>query len=630
MVENLSMAIFFLILITLLSVSSFATVRQWTGDDKVIQEDINLIVNEAKWEGLKISFTHEGYFANTVSLECKDGVVNLSVKSLPGEKVSTIYHGLFKLGFLFPHPRWQVSPDKTEALSKCGKTFTWVPAFTHRGFHLHTLHPNEWVKGFLEGKTDISLDLIRWLARNRQNAFQLVLLRGKWKEQVKNLAPAFTLAKGLGISRGISNGAANQQQNHWQLIPLPNAITGIGDERVLMKSLKKLDKNIDFDFLSMEFGTSEFTAVNYKRALKWMELTADIARKQGKKLFAKIHVSTNQFHPKWGNFNFLARYTSPEVGLMPHTVMFYGLYDEHVPMYGNKNFSHMLKFIQEENHKRDIWYFPETSYWIGMDVDVPLFLTDYLLSRSMDMKGMHLEGIEGHMNFSTGHELGYWLFDWTIALNTDTEENFDPLSGLKLLEESERDWSAILSFQTKHFKDEQIISIVSGPNVQDELARNHRIHERNIMKEVADSPIVREGEILKLEEALEEWPLSESIKNKEIKGLLAVTQLRLKHALAVRKALRFPKSSSERNKYLAIAKACRVQGLAHMQILKAKYSRYPEAKLFDRDNNLTSYNFNYLWTAGNLHFWRREEEQVAKDKFGPFFMNIYNILDILL
>lgn len=614
----------------LISTTVSASVRKWSGDDLVLKTDLELITDKAQWRKYHLDFTYQEGQKNIVKISCSENNITFYIQSLPHEKVSTLYHGIFKLGFLFPHPRIQISPDENMVTKHCGKSFEWRPAYEYRGFHLHTLHPNEWVKGFLEGHTQIAIDYVRWLARNRQNAFQLTLLRPKWKKQIESLQSPFALAKAMGLSRGISNGAANQQQNHWQFIPLPNAISGIGDETVLKKNLRKLERKIDYDYLSMEFGTSEFTAVNYNRALKWMEITSDEARKQGKMLFAKIHVSTNQHHPKWGNFNFLARYSSPEVGLFPHTVMFYGLYDEKVPMYGNQDFSHMLKFIQEEKDRRSIWYFPETSYWIGMDVDVPLYLTDYLLVRAIDMKNLYHEGIEGHMNFTTGHELGYWLFDWTIALNSDLEQEFNPYSGLKALGENLTGWSKMVAFQHKHIKDEQLIAIISAPNLQDELASNHRIHERKILKELSRSPLLLEEEILKLENALSEWPGTHDVKNQELKNLLNVTHLRMKHALHVRRALRFSRKDPARFNELNLAQDIRLKAITIMNSLKKDFSRYPEARLYERDDNLTSYNFGYLWTAGNLHFWEREEAQVRKNNFNPFFRNIYNILDILL
>jgi hypothetical protein len=621
----------FILLLLLVSVSSYAgEVRRYSGTDEVIQADIELVLKKAGWTEGKVTFTNKLSDKNSVEISCHNGRIYLDTESVPHEKVSTIYHGLFKLGFLFPHPRMQISPTENEALSKCGKTFVWRPAFKYRGFHLHTLHPNEWVKGFLQGDKAIALDTVRWNARNRQNVIQLTLLRPGFSSELKYLKEPFALAKALGITRGVSNGAALQQQNHWAFIPFLNAVTGVGAEKKLRSSLKMLNEKLDFDFYSMEFGTSEFTAVNYERALSWMKITDKIAKEQGKMLFGKIHVSTNQHHATYGNFNFLVRYAPKEIGLFPHTVMFYGLYDEKVPMYGNENFSHLLKFIQEEKSSRNIWYFPETSYWIGMDMDVPLLLTDYLNVRARDMKGLNEEGIEGHVTFSTGQEIGYWLFDWNLTLNTDLDQNFDPKSGLKLLKEDMSVWNEILDFQNKHFKKNQVIASISATNIQDEIAPGHKIHERNIMKSLEDSDILREGDILKLQNAIAELPSITGIKNDELKKMLEVTHLRLHHALAVRMALRHPKKSDERMNQLKAAVELREKAFGIMKNVRETYSRYPEAHLWERRSDPTAYSFGYLWTSGTMHFWKREEEQVRNANYNPFYMNIYNILDILL
>lgn len=606
---------------------STAQVRMYTSLESRLMEDLSKIESHAQWKEHTIGASFHAGDANIVSISCNAKEIHLDVTATEFEKASTLYHGIFKLGFLFPHPRWQITPTEKSARAHCGKSYEWKPAFQHRGFHLHTLHPNEWVKGFLEGDQKIAEDTVRWLARNRQNAIDLNLLRKNWVKQLASVNKAFNLAKEFGISRGVSNGAALQQQNSWKMIPLWKAITGTGDEKALIGSLRKLDKHLEYDWMSMEFGTSEFTAVNYDRALKWMALTENELRAQGKKLFAKIHVSTNQNHTTYGNFNFLVRHASKDIGIFPHTVMFYGLYDEHVPMYGNDNFHHLRKFIQEEKDSRDIWYFPESSYWIAMDIDVPLFLTDYLTVRSVDMKNLNEEGIEGHFTFTSGHELGYWLFDWTIALNTDLNHDFDPLSGLKLLGENSTSWKKILDFQTKHIKLNQTIAILSFSNLQDEVTKNHRIHERHTIKEVARSSLIREEEILKLEKAVAELPDISGVKNKELKLMLEVTELRFHHALAVRKALRF-ENEEERKAELNKASELRVKALAIMSNLKA-FERYPEAKLFERNKNPTSYQYGYLWPAATLHFWEREEAMVRNNCYSPFYKNIYNVIDII-
>ena len=47
---------------------------------------------------------------------------------------------------------------------------------------------------------------------------------------------------------------------------------------------------------------------------------------------------------------------------MPHTVQMYSL-DDPAPTYGNKNFSHMMKYMLLESDRRETLFYPETAYW---------------------------------------------------------------------------------------------------------------------------------------------------------------------------------------------------------------------------------------------------------------------------
>ena len=65
---------------------------------------------------------------------------------------------------------------------------------------------------------------------------------------------------------------------------------------------------------------------------------------------------------------------------------------------------------------RRVKYHPESAYWISADVDVPLFLPEFLYSRWLDVHNLVSEArqnglppLYGHLMFSSGHEWGYWL-----------------------------------------------------------------------------------------------------------------------------------------------------------------------------------------------------------------------------
>lgn len=610
---------------------NFSTpLRELEVDDQKIKEDIDLILEESKLP-LSIHFNwKENTEANTGKILCSGNSIDIQVEASSSEWTSTLYYGIQKLGFLFPHPRVQISPKLGHVLSQCGKTFKWRPAYKYRGFHLHTMHPNEWVHGFLMGKEKIAHDTIRWHLRNGQNVLNLTLLKMKDKEIFESLKSPFALARSLGIHTGIMFGVAQNQQNSYKLLSLLQAFLGgdKNDERIQTRLSTLLD-NIDVSFMGLTAGMNEFMSVDYEKTLKWLEEAAEVSSSRGIQLFTSIHVSTNQHKEPWGNYNFLPQFSSSKVGAWPHTVMFYGLYDEKVPMYGNENFSHMLSFLKQEKSKRPVWYFPETSYWIAMDVDAPLLLTDYLTTRALDMKNLHQENLEGHINFTTGNELGYWLFDWSLTLYNNLDYKFDPLIGLKLLGEDTDSWKSIVDFQTEFFKNKQLISILSFPSLQDDLTSKHRIHERNTLKDLKKKPELLEQEISALEEVLPFIPSTSSIKHPELKSLMEVTFLRIHHALNVRKALQNRKNDLKKS-YLKKAREYRMLAQERVNEVMETHNRYPEAGVFKRHKNPTAYSWGYGYPASKLHFWVTEEKRVQYNLYNPFYRNLYEFLDIIL
>jgi len=66
-------------------------------------------------------------------------------------------------------------------------------------------------------------------------------------------------------------------------------------------------------------------------------------------------------------------------------------------------------------------FYPETSYWVNVDVDVPLFLPLYGQRRQHDLRRLRQREqkenfrMQGQMNFDSGWEWGYWLSDVVTA-----------------------------------------------------------------------------------------------------------------------------------------------------------------------------------------------------------------------
>lgn len=584
-------------------------------------------------EKVKLNWTSRIEWQNsTVKFLCKADRFEFQINSTPEESVSAAYYGMRRMGFLFPHPRITITPDFSEVLKNCNNTWTWKPVLKERGFHLHTQHASEWVDGFFMQNAKIAEDSIWWLARNQQNLLQLQTLRMDDDFLSKNLNPLATLSNKLGIQFGLSFSFAMFQQKNYYLIPLWRAFFGIDDEKFLRRKLQQILQTYQFDYITSELGTTEFTPISEERTINWMNIAQDELSKHGKRYFIKAHVSSNQVTKKYGNFNFLPRYAHKNVGIQAHTVFFYGLRDENTPMYGRKNFADMVQFMKDQQNKREVWYFPETSYYIAMDLDVPLLLTDYLTSRADDMKFLKENNFTGQVNFSTGQELGYWIFDWTLCLLNDSNFNQDPMAGLKLLGENVQQWRDVIEWQSEYIKKKQIIQQISAANLMDELhPLIHKVHERHLFRELLKRPDLLAAEVQVLEEALNDRPNLQGIKIEELRLLLEVTFMRVEHAYHLRKALQAKANNQPITEHLEKAREVTSLARERMDEIERNHNRYPESFVFRQAKNPSSYQYGYGWPAKTLHFWQREEIQIKNNSFwNPLLLNIYNPFLILL
>lgn len=619
-------AVFFFVSTSLFGTVS-STMPELSVSVETLDQELAHILKEGKLPPeliqLNLNYYPEG---NSIRVSCQKEKFTLHIKSTHSERMSVMMKGLREMGFLFPHPMVQITPARERMKEACGKFYQWRPALKYRGSHLHTLHPSEWVEAFFQpkGNPDLARRTVRWLAYNQQNLIDMNLLRVPLKRIRRQIGPAYAFARTLGIHTGVSLGIALQQQKSYKLLSILQSIFGWGAEESIKEGLTALARSLPLSFVVLEAGTSEFTPTNYEKTLAWLNLSEKILREKNIALFTKVHVSSNQKSEKWGNYNFLPQHANTGVGVLPHTVMFYGLLDKSAPMYGNKDFSGIRDFLVSQKNTRPVWYYPETSYFIGMDIDIPLMLTDYLKARAEDIGFLHDQGIQGNLNFTTGQALGYWLFDWTSALVTDLDYAFDPLIGIKLLGEPALIWQEHLDFQHEWFKKKGLIAMLSSANLQDELNRTHRIHDRHTMKELYDSRRTLKAEIKLLEEGLLHWPSFEGVRNAELRALFEVTRLRHVHALGIRKYL-----LKERKEDIDSAKLARRRAKEIIAGLRPLPTNYPMLPLFKEHSNPTSYQFGYGYLAAENYFWKREERQVINKVFFPMKDNIISVWDIL-
>ncbi len=616
------------------------TVKLHVAKDDAIKADLSAILTKAGLDPALVSYSHKVGPSANVQVACPSGKFQLNVTAPESEWGAAFYLGLQKLGFLFPHPRIQISPKLADMKKACGKTFAWTPRFMYRGFHFHTMHPSEWLHGFLMGQKEIARESMRWLARNGQNIAQVVLLEQDRKTLKAGISDLIEYGQNLGVSFGIDVSFTLQQQKAYRLIGRTSKWSTIFSRAKtkradLKQSVSDLIEDLPFDFMTIEVGSSEFTSTDAKQTIEWMNIADEILQKVGRSVFIKIHAAANENHnTEMGNFNFLPKFANKTVGVLPHTVMYFALEDEVAPVYNRKDFKDMTLFTQEQIKSRPTWYYPETSYFIAMDIDVPLLLTDYLVARSKDMDALEIWGGNGHLNFSTGQEVGYWLIDWTVALLANAEHRGDPMAGLTLLGESKDVWKPILAFQTEFVKRQGALEEMSSSNLLDEIPMVGFItHERTLLRDLRKNPELLEKRVKVLANAIKSQPPITGIKNEELKDMMDVTFLRISHAYDLRQALleqaRGKRESKAFTEILDRAKKTRERALALMKNVHTRFNRYPEAKLFEEHENLSSYPFGYAWTAQTLHFWEREEEMVRQDTYWPWFKQIISIKRIM-
>jgi hypothetical protein len=63
--------------------------------------------------------------------------------------------------------------------------------------------------------------------------------------------------------------------------------------------------------------------------------------------------------------------------------------------------------------------------------------------------------------------------------------------------------------------------------------------------------------------------------------------------------------------------------------LQEQNYRYPVSSIAVEKESKTVYNFGYLYTVSNLHFWEREELQAKNNKWKFWYRSVWDVLKII-
>jgi len=616
----------------------------------------------------------------------RGGKIILKLDTPSYQGVSFGLYGLLqeKLGFQFYHPKRTIIPShETWPLPD---VFLWnsIPRFEKKGFHIHTLHPLELTEqlhnpGYPNALKDIE-EYIDWLARNQQNAFQFYLLRGiDRKRWIGHARDFVSYAQNRGILSGVEVSLASIQQRAFTTInlldPFPSYHRQIDDTLAWLFQVK-------WDFVTVDFTMGEYLPDlgSHFPSLKDY-LVKRISDGYNTKLFFTTHVIPDQVKDPTENFvssqlaqtPFSRGAVMPKTGILIHTVMCYSMSEPYAPVYGNINQRGMLTRALREQRNQETWYWPESAYWIAFDNSVPLLLLPYLDSRLSDMETIKKIGVNGHLTFSSGWEWGYWLVDWSIArwswrhLEGNTEVVPEPLAMLQDLFRDHQVYRLLknaLALQNYYLKEKRLMPFFSALDPSAELPWpfnkpfqprppfSYRWLQKNAT--IAEAEDVLRGPVALLEEydrrmhaivaglkraSQRDYRLAptgipeQGIVLGELTRGLEVTALRARHrALTIRALIATKKEQTDTGgqfeQFLAQAAGVREEALSLVRQQEAIY-RYPVELIARERNTYTSYQFGYLYTASNLFFWYREEQQVRNARFDGFFMNLWNFRRLL-
>ncbi|MCX7764469.1 MAG: hypothetical protein N2253_06235 [Bacteroidia bacterium] len=549
-----------------------------------------------------------------------------------------------KHGITFVHPKHTI---QTPFLRQW-KQLEISPRFHYRGFHLHTQHPIELTEALHDPDFPQAEQLVReyidWLTRNRQNYFEFCLLRTvdleRWIPYFRRLV---SYAKARGIEVGIDLSLRMQQQYAFQLMPRWQK------KGPSLRYYLKAIASTGISRLNVELTAAEFVGKSWG---SWKDSLTAYGEALGLRLMTRQHVVPPE---KYAVGKFHAEELPPSLTLCVHSVMCYGLRDTLVPVYRCKDFSHLYRTILAERGKRSVWYYPETAYWVTFDNSVPVWLLSYLRSRLEDI--LTVEGlVEGHLTFSSGWDVGYWLFDWSVA-RWSWRYKYDGVEvspfaaeGLvRLFGGDTASWQRLIFFQDSVLVGRNGLSYITPTTPIDEISWNRlpgfqprlptppwRLYYSPKRHRSLIEPVL-EG----FRHALSSWLSWPELPQGEGERGLLFSELRAAWELTrLRVAFRYhwlaalvspPASKSERvhidSLYRLLSEAerwvsqlpVRYPHTVQKRICRPARCRHPHP----------AYRFGYLYPAVSLHFWQREIGQVEEGKWSVWYKNLWNIPRII-
>jgi len=348
-------------------------------------------------------------------------------------------HILETLGFRFFHPHRTHVPTTLSGDIDAIVGVEHRPDMARRGLHMHTLHPIEGLYDFWEPGDDElerAKRVIDWVAKNRGNHIQWVALdnitdsesdRVAWTAHTTELMD-YAHERGLTTGLGVQLFGGANLQLAYDL----NDASHIDEEQIRERVEVLLEPGPDL--LNLSFG--EFSGEEPDVFIEAGNTATNIMKELDPDLDIPtvIHVGNYpELRITYDDREMLYYFLGAELDHVTpwiHTVMYYNLFEDAGLAYLHEEFDEHRDYLLTALENDDpVGYFPESSYWVAFDINVPTYLPIYIRSRFVDMDEVRSRVGEGalqdHVLFSSGWEWGYWQNDVaTLRMTYETPADY--------------------------------------------------------------------------------------------------------------------------------------------------------------------------------------------------------------
>jgi hypothetical protein len=561
------------------------------------------------------------------------------------------YAMLEELGIHFFHPKQELVPPLGAPRLPSRIAVTRAPLVHQRGLQPHTLHPIEYFDTFMQPSADNLADaklFIDWLVKTGQNYVQWPLLStvdwNAWKPHMQAIID-------YAHSRGVRVGAVPQV---WGGSALQNNYVLVSDATKWQSQMDTgLATLMQLPWDVVELALGEFTSADPQQIIDWLNYATQSILARWPNVQVNVQNHVGNYPQLWVKYQGqtvfyyqLPQYCDARLGQSVHTLFFFDLYRDWAT-YAHPDFHLQHDYLMKELPTRRVAYFPESAYWISADIDVPLFLPEYWYARWLDIHTLSQElaaaglpAMNGHTEFMSGHEWGYWMIDYFVAKMLWQPDA--PLDDIVAKYASAygscagdigAELSAYVQLQTTYFFDDRLVAYVQGENTTVDLGylTGLETHPRRVEFEQLLS--MSEGDLADFEAnvvaqleqfAARSQPIEDAVAARcrgadatlapwcdELWDGIAIVGLRAKHAALLYRAMLAYVRGDAATASSKLDAATQVTAQAAQVIARreAQY-RFDVGRVTGVYRNPTIYGFGYLEPAHTQCYFTRREEQV--------------------